>query len=92
MSTGELAWFKSSYSGGSGDDCVEVALAWHKSSYSSGGSGDCVEVAACPHTIHIRDSKNPHGPQLTLSPTTWAGFLSRVMPESLAEGLRPEDA
>ncbi|MFE9018604.1 DUF397 domain-containing protein [Streptomyces sp. NPDC007808] len=26
MSTAELAWFKSSYSGGSGDDCVEVAL------------------------------------------------------------------
>lgn len=26
MSTSELAWFKSSYSSGSGDDCVEVAL------------------------------------------------------------------
>nr|WBO80992.1 DUF397 domain-containing protein [Streptomyces sp. SBE_14.2] len=26
MST-ELAWFKSSYSGSSGDDCVEVAIA-----------------------------------------------------------------
>jgi hypothetical protein len=25
MSTTELAWFKSSYSGSSGDDCVEVA-------------------------------------------------------------------
>ncbi|AZK95812.1 MULTISPECIES: DUF397 domain-containing protein [Streptomyces] len=25
MSTEELVWFKSSYSGGSGDDCVEVA-------------------------------------------------------------------
>ncbi len=25
MSTSELAWFKSSYSSGSGDDCVEVA-------------------------------------------------------------------
>jgi uncharacterized protein DUF397 len=25
MSTHDLAWFKSSYSGGSGDDCVEVA-------------------------------------------------------------------
>ncbi|MGW7300401.1 DUF397 domain-containing protein [Streptomyces sp. NPDC054829] len=27
MSTTELAWFKSSYSGSSGDDCVEVAIA-----------------------------------------------------------------
>ncbi|MFF7259112.1 DUF397 domain-containing protein [Streptomyces sp. NPDC008159] len=26
MSTTELAWFKSSYSGSQGDDCVEVAL------------------------------------------------------------------
>jgi hypothetical protein len=25
MSTTELAWFKSSYSGSSGDDCIEVA-------------------------------------------------------------------
>ena len=27
MSTTELAWFKSSYSGSSGDDCVEIAIA-----------------------------------------------------------------
>jgi hypothetical protein len=26
MSTTELAWFKSSYSGSQGDSCVEVAL------------------------------------------------------------------
>lgn len=26
MSTRELAWFKSSYSGSSGDDCIEVAV------------------------------------------------------------------
>jgi len=26
MSTTELAWFKSSYSGTQGDDCVEVAV------------------------------------------------------------------
>jgi len=26
MSTSELAWFKSSYSGTQGDDCVEVAF------------------------------------------------------------------
>ncbi|MFF9702051.1 DUF397 domain-containing protein [Streptomyces griseofuscus] len=27
MSTPELAWFKSSYSSGSGDNCIEVATA-----------------------------------------------------------------
>ncbi|KUN93214.1 DUF397 domain-containing protein [Streptomyces caeruleatus] len=76
MSTGELAWFKSSYSGGSGDDCVEVALAWHKSSYSSGSQGDCVEVATCPHTIHVRDSKAPEKRQLAVSPESWREFVS----------------
>ncbi|MFC7265048.1 DUF397 domain-containing protein [Streptomyces lutosisoli] len=76
MSTSELAWFKSSYSGSQGDDCVEVALSWRKSSYSSGSQGDCVEVAACPETIHVRDSKNTQGPQLALSPTAWADFLT----------------
>ncbi|EYT83917.1 hypothetical protein CF54_04535 [Streptomyces sp. Tu 6176] len=29
MSTTELAWFKSSYSGSQGDDCVEVAVTPH---------------------------------------------------------------
>ncbi|MFD4974650.1 DUF397 domain-containing protein [Streptomyces sp. NPDC058424] len=75
MSTDELAWFKSSYSGTDGDDCVEVALAWHKSTYSGDSSGDCVEVASCPTTIHVRDSKNTAGAQLTLSPTAWSEFI-----------------
>ncbi|MFF4349552.1 DUF397 domain-containing protein [Streptomyces sp. NPDC001530] len=75
MRTTELAWFKSSYSGDSGDDCVEVALTWRKSTYSSSGDGDCVEIATCPTTIHIRDSKNTRGPQLTLSPTAWTDFV-----------------
>ncbi|WP_327361411.1 DUF397 domain-containing protein [Streptomyces sp. NBC_01296] len=29
MRTTELAWFKSSYSGTQGDDCVEVAITEH---------------------------------------------------------------
>ncbi|WP_329050236.1 DUF397 domain-containing protein [Streptomyces violaceus] len=53
-------------------------MTWFKSSYSSSGSGDCVEIATCPDTIHIRDSKNQQGPQLTLSPTTWAAFLTHA--------------
>ncbi|MFD9610077.1 DUF397 domain-containing protein [Streptomyces sp. NPDC059083] len=72
----ELAWFKSSYSGGTdGESCIEVA--WRKSSYSSGPEGDsCVEVAATPATVHVRDSKNLGGPQLALTPGAWAGFVS----------------
>ncbi|GAA2475141.1 DUF397 domain-containing protein [Streptomyces gobitricini] len=52
-------------------------LAWFKSSHSSGSEGDsCVEVAASPGTVHVRDSKCLNGPQLTLTPTAWAGFVS----------------
>jgi len=76
MSTPELAWFKSSYSSGQGDNCIEVALSWRKSSYSSGSQGDCVEVAACPGTVHVRDSKDKEGPQLAFSPEAWANFLA----------------
>ncbi|MFH8791729.1 DUF397 domain-containing protein [Streptomyces sp. NPDC017941] len=78
MSTPELAWFKSSYSSGGSGDCVEVALSWHKSTYSSGTDGDCVEVAPCPAAIHVRDSKRPDGPSLTLRPTPWSDFLTLV--------------
>ncbi|ARF55008.1 DUF397 domain-containing protein [Streptomyces gilvosporeus] len=77
MSTSDLAWFKSSYSGSSGDDCVEVALSWRKSSYSSGSSGDCVEIATCPSTtIHIRDSKDKEGPQLVVPAESWTDFVT----------------
>ncbi|MDX2682686.1 DUF397 domain-containing protein [Streptomyces soliscabiei] len=50
-------------------------LEWIKSSYSTAEGPDCVEVAATPATVLIRDSKNPGGPRLALTPTTWAAFL-----------------
>ncbi len=73
-----LTWFKSSYSSDEGGACLEVACDWRKSSYSGSEGGQCVEVAAHPSAIHIRDSKNPDGPTLTLNPTTWHGFLSAL--------------
>ncbi|MEV0485754.1 DUF397 domain-containing protein [Streptomyces sp. NPDC050508] len=77
MSTA-LEWFKSTYSSDEGGACLEVAYTWRKSSYSSDEGGQCVEVATCPHTIHIRDSKNPEtsGPTLTVSPTAWTAFTT----------------
>lgn len=78
MNSSQLRWFKSSYSGSQGDSCVEVALTWHKSTYSSGDGDDCVEVATSPTTIHIRDSKLPPGPELTVAPTAWTTFLGEV--------------
>ncbi|MGO4422082.1 DUF397 domain-containing protein [Streptomyces sp. MCAF7] len=52
----ERAWFKSSYSGSDGDDCVEVAKG--------------------TLAIHVRDSKDPRGPEIALSPTAWTEFVA----------------
>ncbi|MFI5807846.1 DUF397 domain-containing protein [Streptomyces sp. NPDC051561] len=73
MSTA-LHWFKSSYSGDEGGECVELAYDWRKSSHSSPEGHDCVEIAPHPTAIHIRDSKNPTGPTLTVAPAAWAAF------------------
>ncbi|QIB45528.1 DUF397 domain-containing protein [Streptomyces aureoverticillatus] len=52
-------------------------LKWFKSSYSdSSNPSDCVEVAVDLRSIHIRDSKNPAGPQLALPPTAWVDFIA----------------
>ncbi|MEU7500846.1 DUF397 domain-containing protein [Streptomyces griseofuscus] len=50
-------------------------LEWIKSSYSTSDGPSCVEVATVPDHILVRDSKNPTGPRLALTPTTWANFL-----------------
>jgi hypothetical protein len=50
-------------------------LEWFKSSYSSDEGGACIEVAVQSTTIHIRDSKTPATPHLTVAPSTWAAFL-----------------
>jgi Domain of unknown function (DUF397) len=56
-------------------------LRWFKSSYSSNEGPDCIEVAASPGAVHVRDSKDPQGPQLAFSPTEWAAFLSYAVTE-----------
>ncbi|MEV0744098.1 DUF397 domain-containing protein [Streptomyces sp. NBC_00184] len=71
-------WFKSSYSGSEGGECLEVAYDWQKSSYSGSEGGQCVEIAAHPAAVHVRDSKNPEGPTLTLAPTTWTAFAAHI--------------
>ncbi|MDI9831954.1 DUF397 domain-containing protein [Streptomyces sp. KAU_LT] len=52
-----------------------AAPEWTKSSYSTPDGPDCVEVAPTPDHILVRDSKDPDGPRLTLTPTTWTAFL-----------------
>ncbi|MEU1466620.1 DUF397 domain-containing protein [Streptomyces sp. NPDC005761] len=77
MST-TYTWFKSSYSGSEGGACLEVAYDWQKSSYSGSEGGQCVEIAAHPAAVHVRDSKNPEGPTLTLAPTAWTAFAAHI--------------
>ncbi|MFC5028472.1 DUF397 domain-containing protein [Streptomyces sp. DSM 41987] len=72
----DLMWFKSSYSGSNGGDCVEVAYDWRKSTHSGSSGGECVEVAIHPTTVHIRDSKDPQGPALAVPAASWAAFVA----------------
>ncbi|GLW50876.1 toxin [Streptomyces sp. NBRC 14336] len=75
-----VQWRKSSYSGGTGGDCVECATlgntAWRKSSHSGNTGGACVEVADLTPHIAIRDSKNPAHGALTVTPESFARFVS----------------
>lgn len=71
-----LRWFKSSYSNSSGGNCIEVAFDWRTSSYSNASGGECVEVAACPHSVHVRDSKVTGGPVFAVAPDAWSAFVT----------------
>jgi hypothetical protein len=49
---------------------------WRKSSHSGGNGGTCVEVTTRhPGPVAVRDSKDPHGPVLTVTPDEWNRFL-----------------
>lgn len=50
---------------------------WRKSSHS-GGNGECVEIANDGHHAAARDSKNPQGPALTLTPNTLHALLHHL--------------
>ncbi|MFI6208501.1 DUF397 domain-containing protein [Streptomyces sp. NPDC051041] len=75
MNSTALRWFKSSYSGSEGGNCLEVAYHWRKSTHSTDEGDACVEVAPHPTAVHIRDSKTPTAPHLTVAPGSWTAFL-----------------
>ncbi|MFE6184998.1 DUF397 domain-containing protein [Streptomyces sp. NPDC056465] len=69
-------WHKSSYSDGSGGNCLEIAT-WRKSTYSGGDGGDCLEVADhLPDVVPVRDSKVTDGPALVFRTAAWAAFVA----------------
>lgn len=55
-------WVKSSYSSGSGNNCVEVANL----------------VSTPYAAVAVRDSKTPAGPALLVSPAAFAAFVAHV--------------
>ncbi|WNI30139.1 DUF397 domain-containing protein [Streptomyces sp. ITFR-6] len=83
-------WRKSSYSGGSGGDCVEIAT-WRKSSYSGGEGRNCLELGTWRKSTHsggeggnclevldgvpVRDSKVSDGPVLMFRVAAWQAFV-----------------
>ncbi|MFE9929515.1 DUF397 domain-containing protein [Streptomyces sp. NPDC005533] len=66
-----VQWRKSSYSGGTGGDCVECAplggAAWRGVSCSGTTGGDGL--------VAVRDSKNPDGPVFTVTATAFVTFV-----------------
>jgi Domain of unknown function (DUF397) len=71
-------WHKSSHSGGNEGECVELAAVWRKNSHSGSYENNCVEVATTEHFVAARDSKNPTGPALRLTPAAWHTLNTKI--------------
>ncbi|WP_406311668.1 DUF397 domain-containing protein [Streptosporangium sp. NBC_01639] len=52
---------------------------WRKSTLSGGDGSNCVEIAALSGGRRaVRDSKDPSGPALVLTPGQWTTFVTGV--------------
>lgn len=51
-----------------------IGPTWKKSSRSS-SNGNCVEARHHGGRVQLRDSKDPAGPALSFSPSTWRAFM-----------------
>ncbi|QFG20984.1 DUF397 domain-containing protein [Actinomadura sp. WMMB 499] len=54
-----------------------TSLTWRKSSHTQ-ANGQCVELATTPGACLVRDSKDPDGPTLTVSPSAWSTLLTAI--------------
>jgi hypothetical protein len=62
-------------------DLEKPRIAWRMSTKTS--SGNCVEVAVADGSVLIRDSTNPDGVVLSLSPAAWSAFLAHARSKDL---------
>ena len=51
---------------------------WRKSSRSNTTGGDCVELRGRAGCVDVRDSKDPSGPKLALTPAAWRDLVGRI--------------
>ncbi|WP_329077963.1 DUF397 domain-containing protein [Streptomyces niveus] len=71
-------WHKSTYSGASGGDCLEMGT-WRKSTYSGGDGGNCLEVAdGLADIVPVRDSKFPEIPGVVFPAPAWSAFVASL--------------
>lgn len=70
-------WRKSTYSGTSGNNCIEVGQAWRKSSYSGTSGGNCVEVGQAADVV-VRDTADRQGPALAFTAAAWRTLLADI--------------
>jgi hypothetical protein len=56
---------------------------WRKAA-RSGNAGNCVEVAQnLPGVIAVRDSKDPDGLKLVVTPAAWHAFTTQIRAHAL---------
>ncbi|MGH3252872.1 MAG: DUF397 domain-containing protein [Trebonia sp.] len=55
-----------------------VEAPWRKSSYSGGNGGNCVEVGSAAGVVLVRDTADPDGQTLLVTPGTWHAFLETL--------------
>ena len=54
----------------------ETHTSWRTASVCHTGS--CVQVAFFEDSVMVRDSKDPNGPRLVITPADWRSFLDGV--------------
>ncbi|WP_431924935.1 DUF397 domain-containing protein [Nonomuraea jabiensis] len=74
-----MAWRKSSFSNGTGGNCVEVALLAACRDGAEYQAFGAEHKAGLGPLVAIRDSKNPDGPKLYFTRSEFAAFCHAIM-------------